>query len=85
MRNQYRFSKPPKALLNSRLDNIAIVPASLLPFKDSWQKVANAMPKGSILLCHAANVKQKQVLQNVRRLLSESGYTVRIMSSEGLG
>ncbi len=84
MKNQYRFSKPPKALLNTRLDNIAIVPASLLPFKDAWQKVANTMPNGSVLLCHVANTKQKQVLNNVKDFLTNNGYTVRIMAAERL-
>ena len=28
---RYRLTNPPKALLNAQLDNIAIVPASMLP------------------------------------------------------
>jgi hypothetical protein len=28
---RYRLTNPPKAILNARLDNIAIVPASMLP------------------------------------------------------
>ena len=28
---RYRLTNPPKALLKARLDNIAIVPASMLP------------------------------------------------------
>src|SRR5712692_9316287 len=30
-REYYQFTKPPKALLKARLDNIAIIPASMLP------------------------------------------------------
>ena len=30
---RYRLTNPPKALLKTRLDNIAIVPASMLPLK----------------------------------------------------
>ncbi len=84
MKNQYRLSEPPKALLNTRLDNIAIVPASLLPFKDTWQKVANTMPGGSVLLCHVANTKQQKVLSNVKGFLTNNGYNVRIMAAEEL-
>ena len=84
MRNQYRFTDPPKELQKARLDNIAIVPASLLPFKSVWQKIANAMPQGSILLCHAGNMKQQQLLKNVKGYLTKSGYTVQIMAVEGL-
>ncbi len=30
-------------------DNLTLVPASLLPFKDEWQRIANDLPKGSAL------------------------------------
>ena len=42
----YRFTNPPKALLKAKLDNIAIVPASMLPFKKSLQELINALPQG---------------------------------------
>jgi hypothetical protein len=50
--NDYRFGRPPKPLRQTtvRLDNIAVVPASLLPFKEQWQQVANGLPAGSTLL-----------------------------------
>jgi hypothetical protein len=43
---QYRIKRPPKAIRRPgvRLDNVALVPASLLPFKKAWQVVANGMP-----------------------------------------
>jgi hypothetical protein len=47
---RYRLTNPPKALRKARLDNIAIVPASLLPFKTTWQKAANTLPKRGVLL-----------------------------------
>jgi hypothetical protein len=52
-RQYYQFTKPPKALLKARLDNIVIVPASMLPFKAAWQKVANKLPRGGVLLYHS--------------------------------
>ena len=33
-----------------RLDNIALVPAHLLPRKAAYQAIANALPRGDILL-----------------------------------
>ena len=44
------FSAPPPALHKARLDNLAIVPASLLPDKAEWQALANALPAGSTLI-----------------------------------
>lgn len=32
------------------LDNFALVPASLLPFKDEWQRIAADLPSGGALL-----------------------------------
>src|SRR5947209_4304738 len=44
------FSAPPPALHKAHLDNLAIVPASLLPDKSEWQALANALPAGSTLI-----------------------------------
>jgi hypothetical protein len=48
--NTVRFSRPPKALRRARLDNIALVPASLLPYKTQYQAVANQLPRGGVLV-----------------------------------
>ena len=46
---RYRLTNPPKALLKARLDNIAIVPASMLGLKALWQTAANTLPQGGVL------------------------------------
>ena len=72
-----RFTRPPKALLNAKLGNIAIVPASMLPFKTTWQKTANKMPKRGVLLCHSRkNTKQKKLLERVEEIFKRLGYAV---------
>ena len=43
------FSPPPLPIRSARLDDLAIVPASLLPDKAEWQALANALPAGSTL------------------------------------
>ncbi len=43
----YQFRRHPRALRKSKLDNLALVPASLLPFKEQWQEVANSKQQGS--------------------------------------
>ena len=44
--------RPPAALRRPgvTLDNIAIVPASLLPLKTKYQAIADELPRGSVLL-----------------------------------
>ena len=64
---RFPFSRPPRALRRPgvRLDNVALVPASLLPFKREWQAVAYGLPKGSVLLCATTNCRQRHILKQV--------------------
>jgi hypothetical protein len=45
----YGVGEPPARLKKARLDNIALVPASLLPLKGTYQPLANRLPTGSVL------------------------------------
>jgi hypothetical protein len=81
----HRLTRPPKALLRARLDNIAIVPASMLPFKESWQKVANGLPEGGVFLMTAkengrqashALILQKGILERVGKFWRGRGHRV---------
>ena len=42
---RYRLTNPPKALLKARLDNIAIVPASMLPLTPTLKEKVNTLPR----------------------------------------
>jgi hypothetical protein len=78
---RYPLIRPPKALRKARVDNIAIVPASQLPFKAVWQQVANTLPQGSILLYHfPQNKPYLQIMNKVRDLFEEKGYRVTILA-----
>lgn len=68
--------EPPKPLQHARLDNIALVPASLLPLKGTYQPLANTLPKGSILLVASNIPKQKRIIENVTAFLRRHGRTV---------
>src|SRR5262245_38024861 len=73
----YRLTNPPKALLKARMDNIAIVPASMLGMKALWQTAANTLPKGGVLLCHTPqNTRQRRVLERIGETFRESGHAV---------
>jgi hypothetical protein len=74
---RYRLTNPPEALLKARLDNIAIVPASLLGLKALWQTAANTLPQGGVLLCHSQqNTRQRKLLERVEESLKQHGHAV---------
>lgn len=80
----YRLSRPPRALRRSavHLDNLALVPASLLPFKAQWQAIANDLPEGQILIVLPWQTKQQQIARSVAAQLKAKGKQVRVMVQE---
>ena len=83
MRNKqyYHFTKPPKALLKAKLDNIAIVPASMLPLQQTLQALINTLPQGAVFLCHAEkNTRQRKLLERVEETFRQHGHFVKNMS-----
>jgi hypothetical protein len=84
MRNNllpYPLSEPPVSLKKARLDNIALVPASLLPLKGTYQPIANTLPKGSEL-CVPGTQKQRTIMATVTTFFKEHGHTVITMPLE---
>jgi hypothetical protein len=80
LRFPYHIVRPPKAVRKARLDNVALVPASLLPRKGKYQRIANNLPKGSILICQT-DKKQRisRILLQVAKWLQENGHFVRTL------
>jgi hypothetical protein len=80
MRLTYRMVKPSLAVRKARLDNIALVPASLLPKKGTYQTIANNLPKGSVLICDTHRTHRiSQILARVASLLRENGHFVKTL------
>jgi hypothetical protein len=78
---RYRLTNPPKALLKARLDNIAIVPASMLPLPQTLKEKVNTLPKGGVFLCYAKeNTRQRRILDRVGETFREQGHAVKSMS-----
>src|SRR2546423_12230868 len=78
---QYRLTNPPKALLKARMDNIAIVPASMLPLTETLKEKVNTLPKGGVFLCYAQeNSRQRKILERVEETFREHGHAVKSMS-----
>src|SRR2546426_8354555 len=71
----YAFSEPPQALKKARLDNIALVPASLLFQKDTYTGLANTLPTGSVL-CIPQTQRQKTILSHVASYFKDRGHNV---------
>src|SRR5437868_8996239 len=81
--HRYRFTRPPKALFKARLDNIAIVPASMLPLTETLKEKVNTLPKGGVFLCYAEeNTRQRKLLKHVEETFRRQGHAVRSMSME---
>jgi hypothetical protein len=77
----YRLTNPPKTLLKARLDNIAIVPASMLPLTETLKEKVNTLPQGGVFLCYAQeNSRQKKILERVEETFREHGHVVRSLS-----
>jgi hypothetical protein len=74
---RYRLTNPPKALLKARLDNIAIVPASMLPLTETLKEKVNTLPQGGVVLCYAAeNTRQRKLLERVGETFRQHGHAV---------
>ena len=74
---------PRRALRKARLDNLALVPGDLLPLKEQWQRLANDLPEGSVLICMPPPERpQRLVLERVASNLRAEGYHVTTLLAE---
>ena len=81
----FRFTRPPGDLRRRRvrLDNIALVPASLLSYREHWQRLANELPQGSILIVTPLSDRpRRSVLEQIRTHLLTRGHQVRTVPAE---
>jgi len=76
----YHIVEPPKAVRRARLDNIALVPASLLTRKGKYQTIANNLPKGGILICQSGEKQQTRIiLERVAHFFRQNGHFVKTL------
>ena len=80
----YRIRAAPCALRQKgvQLDNLTLVPASLLPFKDHWQHIANDLPDDSVLIVLPSHAKQRHVAHAAASRLRQKGKRVMVMNQE---
>ena len=78
----YRITQPPRFVRRARLDNLALVPGNLLPFKNQWQAIANQLPKGEVLIVLPRKEgPSRKLLKDVATLLDQKGRRVTIVAS----
>src|SRR3989442_15132401 len=76
--------EPPRMLRTARLDNIALVPASLLLSKDvTYLPVARRLPTGSVL-CVANSSKHEKIFMNIVSFFHTHGRQVLTLPIEKL-
>lgn len=74
------FTRPPRMVRRARLDNVALVPANLLPFKDLYQQLANDLPEGAtLIIVPKPPSKPAQTLSHVAHQITAEGHQVRIV------
>ncbi len=83
---KYHLIKSPRAVRKAKLDNLALVPASLLPFKDQWQEVANSKAGEHVLIVlPKVENRSQNVLKRVAAELRDKGHQVPTISAEEFG
>ncbi len=81
----YRFRRPPRVLRKAKLDNLALVPASLLPLKKHWQAIANDLPKGAtLIILPERDNKQRRNCKKVAAHLRKKGREVKLLTNTTL-
>ncbi len=79
----YRLTKPPAAIRRAQRDNLALVPASLLPFKKQWQQLANKLPHGStLIILPSSDRPQRKACEHVAADLRGRGKHVTTLPAE---
>jgi hypothetical protein len=76
------FRRPPAAVRRAKLDNLALVPGSMLPYMEACQESANRLPKGAVLIVlPQQNEAQKRTMLLVAKLLAAEGHQVAVISA----
>ncbi len=83
---RYKLTRPPRAIRRATLDNIAIVPASMLTGKEDLKEKVKKLPRRQVFLYHTKeNTKQRQILERVREIFRHLGYAVTLLLMERVG
>ena len=75
-----QIRKPPRAIRKAKLDNIALVPASLLFQKGKYQTIANNLPGRGVLICETEKKERiSHILDSVAAFFRQRGHFVKTL------
>lgn len=78
--NQVTFARSPKAPRHARPSNLALAPASLLPFREQYQALANALPPGTILIVvPTTSGTSGRIFETVAHQLAAQGHQIKMV------
>lgn len=85
-----RFQAPSSAFAGRRRriqsDNITLIPASQLPFKAEWEKIANQLPaREALMVIPSAETPFKRVARALVPQLSARGRHVTVAGPQSVG
>ena len=73
----WSLGNPPRAVRTAKLDNLLLVPASALSQKDRYQKLANSLSRGRVLIVTSSTDDRKsEILRKVARHRKSKGQQV---------
>ncbi len=76
----YRIVRPPRAIRKAKLDNIVLVPASILSRKGKYQTIANNLPGQGVLICETEKKERiSRILERVAAFFRQNGHFVKIL------
>jgi hypothetical protein len=76
----YHITRPPRAIRKAKLDNIVLVPASLLLRKGKYQTIANNLPGRGVLICETHKKERiSRILDSVADFFRRNGHFVRTL------
>jgi hypothetical protein len=81
------WRRGPRALRRPqvKLDNLTLVPASLLPRKADYEAITDQLPRGEVLLVLSpADSPKRQTMQRVAQLFRAKGRRVTVLTDERL-
>jgi hypothetical protein len=81
------WRRGPRALRRPQvqLDNLTLVPASLLPRKADYEAIANDLPRGEVLLVlPPADSPERTTMQRLAQLFRAKGRHVTVLTEERL-
>jgi hypothetical protein len=82
---QFNLTNPPKSVRRAKLDNLALIPGSLLPYKHRWQKMLDGLPAGSrLIILPSADGSARRCLEKVSSALKARGCRVTTVPASEL-